>query len=243
MSNYIEKIKTGTGAAWPVRDTEAHASLNRLAAQLTDAEIAIAHRAGLGYGLGELVTKTLEELHSMCTERRSVSGWYVVYDSITIDGHTFTNGGVRVDAVQEYGSVWTYYPEHEPMVELKLYNPYDAIGDRWEWVNPPMEVGHVYRTTERIGGKPVYRAAIDLGNITTKTDGTFNEWRFTDDISPQPTDLIEVILIDGNGANLAYHSDVERIIADTSVIKVKNTANINGVTAYLRYTAPDDSDL
>ena len=41
----------------------------------------------------------------------------------------------------------------------------------WEWVNPPMEVGKEYRTTERWNGKAVYTKLIDFGampNSTTK---------------------------------------------------------------------------
>ena len=41
----------------------------------------------------------------------------------------------------------------------------------WEWVNPPMELGVEYRTTERYLGKPVYVKVVDVGampNTTTK---------------------------------------------------------------------------
>lgn len=38
----------------------------------------------------------------------------------------------------------------------------------WEWVNPPMELGVEYRTTERYLGKPVY---------TKLLDGDFEAWR------------------------------------------------------------------
>lgn len=35
----------------------------------------------------------------------------------------------------------------------------------WEWVNPPMELGTEYRTTERYLGKPVYVKTINMGNL------------------------------------------------------------------------------
>lgn len=35
----------------------------------------------------------------------------------------------------------------------------------WEWVNPPMELGVEYRTTERYLGKPVYTKLLDCGQI------------------------------------------------------------------------------
>lgn len=45
----------------------------------------------------------------------------------------------------------------------------------WEWINPPMELGTEYRTTERYLGKPVYCKLIDCGAVpdvnTNKTIG------------------------------------------------------------------------
>lgn len=35
----------------------------------------------------------------------------------------------------------------------------------WEWVNPPMELGVEYRTTERFWGRPVYYKIVDCGQI------------------------------------------------------------------------------
>lgn len=51
----------------------------------------------------------------------------------------------------------------------------DEKWSEWEWVNPPMEVGAEYRTTERSGGKPVYVKRISATceeNISTVGDGT-----------------------------------------------------------------------
>lgn len=35
----------------------------------------------------------------------------------------------------------------------------------WEWINPPLQLGVEYRTTERYLGKPVYVKMIDCGNL------------------------------------------------------------------------------
>lgn len=35
----------------------------------------------------------------------------------------------------------------------------------WEWVNPPMQLGDEYRTTERFNGKPVYAKLVDCGAL------------------------------------------------------------------------------
>ena len=39
----------------------------------------------------------------------------------------------------------------------------------WEWVNPPMQLGVEYRTTERYLGKPVYVRTIDFGTLPNNT--------------------------------------------------------------------------
>ena len=35
----------------------------------------------------------------------------------------------------------------------------------WEWLNPPMELGVEYRTTERCTGQPVYYKMVDCGKV------------------------------------------------------------------------------
>lgn len=42
---------------------------------------------------------------------------------------------------------------------------YASIIYPWEWVNPLMQIGVEYRTTERFWGKPVYYKIVDCGKI------------------------------------------------------------------------------
>lgn len=42
----------------------------------------------------------------------------------------------------------------------------------WEWVNPPMELGVEYRTTERWNGKPVYTMMANIGALPNNTGKT-----------------------------------------------------------------------
>ena len=41
-----------------------------------------------------------------------------------------------------------------------------TVGEEKEWVNPPMQLGVEYRTTERWKGKPVYVKAVDIGALS-----------------------------------------------------------------------------
>lgn len=57
-------------------------------------------------------------------------------------GETYSTGGSCIIVRSMYGGTW----------------------GPWEWVNPPMEVGVEYRTTERYQGKPVYTVRVDVGS-------------------------------------------------------------------------------
>lgn len=45
----------------------------------------------------------------------------------------------------------------------------NGVWQPWEYVNPPMQVGLEYRTTERYKGKPVYIKAVDTGALPNAT--------------------------------------------------------------------------
>lgn len=47
-----------------------------------------------------------------------------------------------------------------------------GIWGPWEWVNPPMELGVEYRTTERYLHKPVYVKVVDCGMLPNNTSKT-----------------------------------------------------------------------
>lgn len=56
---------------------------------------------------------------------------------------------------------------------IKLRYPYttsDSIWMPFEWVNPPLDLGVEYRTTERYQGKPVYVKLVDLGAMPNNSE-------------------------------------------------------------------------
>ena len=108
---------------------------------------------------------------------------------------TFDNNGiVFVDGMQSSGSTFVS-SNGQAIIPVKIYgirnvsssNPvgngttesinhpgcfYRMVNGVQEWLNPPMELGVEYKTTERYMGKPVYYKAIDCGagpNNTSKT--------------------------------------------------------------------------
>lgn len=91
------------------------------------------------------------------------SGWYYSSDAngYNVDGVPMYYILLRVDSWWETAGFNTvvqtvYYDglEARRFCQLDGWRP-------WEWVNPPMEVGKEYRTTERYMGKPVYVKVVD----------------------------------------------------------------------------------
>lgn len=71
----------------------------------------------------------------------------------------------------------------------------------WEWINPPMRLGVEYRTTERYGGRSVYKKLVALGEVpSTKATkeifpfgedynaGTYNVFSVDAHIANSPSD-------------------------------------------------------
>ena len=80
-----------------------------------------------------------------------------------------------------------------------------GIWQPWEYVNPPMQLGIEYRTTERYNGNPVYAKLVDCGvmpNNTVKTIGN---------VMPNIEDiclLVGSMRTGAGGAFLALNSEV-----------------------------------
>ena len=108
---------------------------------------------------------------------------------------------------------------------------------QWEWVNPPMQTGVEYRTTERRNGKPVYAKLIDFGllpNISRKT------------ISHNIQNVQSIVNIVAIGSNGAILNDIElagsNFTANNSVIACQSSVDQSSVTAtvLLKYTKTSD---
>lgn len=85
-------------------------------------------------------------------------------------------------ATKFYGRLWRYTPNYATL-EAVNYNGNKAVKCRragtwqpWEWENPPMADGVEYRTTDRIGGKVVYKKQSD-GQVQYRLEGE-TAWKY-----------------------------------------------------------------
>ena len=137
------------------------------------------NKAPAGYGYGERA----ESVGRFTTEEEMNTALSNVVNSM---GDYETKQILLVDAIAgEYSCAATVYRHSSlyALVEVRRYAD-GAIynkklkGGTWEaleWVTPPMELGKEYRTTERIGGKVVYKKNVD-GVIQYRLDGE-TEWK------------------------------------------------------------------
>ena len=119
----------------------------------------------------------------------------------------------------------------------RYYNPTSTEWSSWDWINPPMQTGVEYRTTERWNGKPVYAKLIDFGslpNISRKT------------ISHNIQNVQSIVDIAATASNGAIMNDMElagsKFTANNSVIVCQSSMDQSSFTAkvLLKYTKTSD---
>lgn len=115
--------------------------------------------APAGFGLGTTFVPTMKDFNVAVP-----TGWYYA-DETTANKPS----GVGYATIQNINLGGT-----ATQIVYEMTNGYivkrSHINGEWEWVNPPMQLGVEYRTTERFNGKPVYVVAMDLGTLPTSGD-------------------------------------------------------------------------
>ena len=118
----------------------------------------------------------------------------------------------------------------------------------FEWVNPPMQLGVEYRTTERFNGKPVYTMLFDFGYMPVDTGKV---------VAHNITNIEQMLTVTGSvvggAANIptqswmnGYWENNVDLIADRTNIQILtkncNTSFTENITAYitLKYTKTTD---
>lgn len=126
-----------------------------------------------GYGLGE--NKTTGPMMSTVTadtlDTTYNNGWYFA-GGVNIEG--FNQAVVRVDSSGRtiFQTAFVAISDHilrRCLADTIGTAPNNSFGP-WEWVNPPMQLGVEYRTTERYLGKPVYVKAVNFGVLPNTSE-------------------------------------------------------------------------
>lgn len=107
-----------------------------------------------GFGLGEPIPKKISSW-----DEAVKNGWY---KGPAPDGIGGGNLWGRVDSLSDTYVVQTIYSDTYVATAQRFC--ISSAWQPWEWVNPPMNLGVEYRTTERHLDKPVYVKVVDFGS-------------------------------------------------------------------------------
>lgn len=125
--------------------------------------------APAGYGLGGGATK-IDNLNNAVN-----NGWYLTAGTVSNGPKESIYGWMLVSSRSGSGGMirqdfW------EAMTNPIHYVRYAVNGEfkEWEYVNPPMEVGVEYRTTEQYRTKPVYVKLVGFGALPNATAKEMN---------------------------------------------------------------------
>lgn len=122
-----------------------------------------------GFGLGSAYTDYIADFNA-CIK----NGWYRAYsnslNSPSIGGWNARYGALLV-STRDSAIYHVYYVNrYSVMYTLERYsNDGGTTWSEWEYVNPPMDLGVEYRTTERYISKPVYVKNVDTGALPNAT--------------------------------------------------------------------------
>lgn len=123
-----------------------------------------------GFGLGGNATNIPggADLNSYVKTGRYAQGTTLTMRQILNLPDAFSNGGIVVDVLaitSTYVMQIAYNLRDNKDIITAMRQNYVGTWQPWEYVNPPMELGIEYRTTDRYLGKPVYCKLIDCGAV------------------------------------------------------------------------------
>ena len=126
---------------------------------------ALEKKAPGGFGLGSAYTDYIADFNA-CIK----NGWYRAYsnslNSPSIGGWNARYGALLVSTRDSVIYHVYYVDRYSVMYTLERYsNDGGTTWSEWEYVNPPLQIGVEYRTTERYQEKPVYYKIVDCGQI------------------------------------------------------------------------------
>lgn len=200
---------------------------------------ALSNKAPAGYGLGEQ-SKELTSDDDLNTIWQN--GWYrwgsrspQNAPKMTSDaggaGYIFarvTNYDAQ-NVLQEY---WSLNQDAQNQARRICRN---GTWGPLEWINPPMQLGVEYRSTERYNGKPVYAKAINFGQAPNAT---------YKDVSHGIENFGQLVSYTGmmGGANLIETPALDSIQINASNIRITTNSDVSASYVYLvlRYTKTTD---
>lgn len=164
--NNIELSQSGSTTRLSVPTDAAPTEDSTKPVQSGGVAAALSNKAPAGFGLGTSNPRHIDDANNALE-----SGWYYL-DASTLNGPEsaeYSNVMLVLTRNSNPQTVQVSFNVTDLAFELRRVCT-NGVWSPWEWVNPPMQLGVEYRTTERYNGKPVYVKAINFGALPNNTN-------------------------------------------------------------------------
>ena len=187
-------------------------------------------KAPAGFGLGEVTAKEITDAN-----RAVESGYYQCSQNVPAPGWWY------VHCISHYDGSKTQYAFSVPAASgilagtvCKRYMN-DGTWGEWEYINPPMQLGVEYRTTERYLGKPVYAKLVNFGALPNASNKSVAH------NLASPLNMVDGKITDSNGSFVTNYN-IKNFAISTANMIVETETDMSGVSAYilLKYTKTTD---
>ena len=192
---------------------------------------ALSNKAPAGFGLGTSNPRHIDDANNALE-----SGWYYL-DASTLNGPEsaeYSNVMLVLTRNSNPQTVQVSFNVTDLAFELRRVCT-NGVWSPWEWVNPPMQLGVEYRTTERYNSKPVYVKTVDLGRLPDRSNKS---------VEHGVADIEACFEFYGNyyptGINLIGNSTYTKLYLNNDTIYISTDLSNASAIVVMKYTKTTD---
>jgi len=229
--NNIELSQSGSTTRLSVPTDAAPTEDSTKPVQSGGVAAALSNKAPAGFGLGTSNPRHIDDANNALE-----SGWYYL-DASTLNGPEsaeYSNVMLVLTRGSNPQTVQVSFNVTDLAFELRRVCT-NGVWSPWEWVNPPMQLGVEYRTTERYNSKPVYVKTVDLGRLPDRSNKS---------VEHGVADIEACFEFYGNyyptGINLIGNSTYTKLYLNNDTIYISTDLSNASAIVVMKYTKTTD---
>jgi hypothetical protein len=229
--NNIELSQSGSTTRLSVPTDAAPTEDSTKPVQSGGVAAALSNKAPAGFGLGTSNPRHIDDANNALE-----SGWYYL-DASTLNGPEsaeYSNVMLVLTRNSNPQTVQVSFNVTDLAFELRRVCT-NGVWSPWEWVNPPMQLGVEYRTTERYNSKPVYVKTVDLGRLPDRSNKS---------VEHGVADIEACFEFYGNyyptGINLIGNSTYTKLYLNNDTIYISTNLSNASAIVVMKYTKTTD---
>ena len=229
--NNIELSQSGSTTRLSVPTDAAPTEDSTKPVQSGGVAAALSNKAPAGFGLGTSNPRHIDDPNNALE-----SGWYYL-DASTLNGPEsaeYSNVMLVLTRNSNPQTVQVSFNVTDLAFELRRVCT-NGVWSPWEWVNPPMQLGVEYRTTERYNSKPVYVKTVDLGRLPDRSNKS---------VEHGVADIEACFEFYGNyyptGINLIGNSTYTKLYLNNDTIYISTDLSNASAIVVMKYTKTTD---